>query len=203
MPTKLYDKKQILDDCLAVFARYGYEKTSTVMLAKAAGISRSLIFHHFNNKKELYLSLLDRCFEKGSIEVGFDNELKQQDFFKVKDNISMSKFKYYKKNPEMYKVIMEAFYNTPKELKAEINEKYGELINTRDKELEKLFEKIPLKDNVNSKQAFKLIKLILDHFENKYISEVLEDKNLDETYLQSFIEERNDFLNMVKYGIQK
>jgi AcrR family transcriptional regulator len=58
MPKQLYDKEQILDDCLAVFARHGYEKTSTGMLAEAAGISRALIFHHFNSKKELYLSLL-------------------------------------------------------------------------------------------------------------------------------------------------
>ncbi|MTI46845.1 MAG: TetR/AcrR family transcriptional regulator [Firmicutes bacterium] len=202
MPTQLYDKEQILDDCLAVFARYGYEKTSTVMLAKAAGISRSLIFHHFKSKKELYLSLLDRCFEKGSIEMGFSDMLDNDDFFEVKEKISNTKFNYYKKNPELYKVVMEAFYNTPEELKKEIKERYGGLVGKRDKLLEQLFNKIPLREGVDRKDAFKIIKITLDYFENKYLSDLLEDGDLDEGYLKNFIKERNSFLDMIRYGIQ-
>lgn len=203
MPAKLYDKEQILDACLAVFARHGYEKTSTVMLAEAAGISRSLIFHHFKSKKDLYLSLLDRCFEKGSIEISFDNILEQGDFFEVKEKISNIKFNYYRKNPELYKVIIEAFYNTPEELKMEIWEKYGKLINKRDEVMELLFEKVPLRKGVDRKQAFEIIKITLDYFENKYLSDLVEDKELNETYFQNFIEERNGFFDMIRYGIQK
>lgn len=203
MPAKLYDKEQILDACLAVFARHGYEKTSTVMLAEAAGISRSLIFHHFKSKKDLYLSLLDRCFEKGSIEISFDNILEQGDFFEVKEKISNIKFNYYRKNPELYKVIMEAFYNTPEELKMEICEKYGKLINKRDEVMELLFEKVPLRKGVDRKQAFEIIKITLDYFENKYLSDLVEDKELNKTYFQNFIEERNGFFDMIRYGIQK
>jgi AcrR family transcriptional regulator len=202
MPTKLYDKEQILDDCLAVFARHGYEKTSTVMLAEAAGISRALIFHHFKNKKELYLSLLDRCFEKGSIEMGFDNIPEQQDFFEAKEKISIIKFNYYKENPDLYKIVMEAFYNTPEDLKVEIGERYGQLIGSRDKVLQQLFNKVLLREDVDRKQAFKLIQITLDYFENKYLSELVEGKELDEAYIQSFIEERNGFLDMIRFGIQ-
>lgn len=202
MPTKLYDKEQILDDCLAVFALHGYEKTTTVMLAEAAGISRALIFHHFKNKKELYLSLLDRCFEKGKFKIGFDNMVEQGDFFEVKEKISTIKFDYYKENPDLYKVVMEAFYNTPEELKVEIEERYGELIGNRDKALEQLFERVPLRKGVERKQAFLLIKLTLDYFENKYLSELVDDMDLNESYFQRFIGERNSFLHMIRYGIQ-
>ncbi|AOY74624.1 TetR/AcrR family transcriptional regulator [Clostridium formicaceticum] len=203
MPTKLYDKEQILNDCLAVFARHGYEKTSTVMLAEAAGISRALIFHHFKSKKELYLSLLDRYFEKGSIEMNFNNMLEQGDFFEVKEKISTVKFNYYKENPELYKVVMEAFYNTPEGLKKEIERRYGEFIDKRDNVLEQLFEKVPLREGVDREQAFKLIKLTLDYFENKYLADLVEDENLNEAYFESFIEERNRFFDMIRYGIQK
>lgn len=202
MPTKIYDKEQILDDCLAVFARHGYEKTSTVMLAETAGISRSLIFHHFKNKKELYLSLLDRCFEKGNIEMGFDKELELGDFFKAKEMISTIKHNYYRENPDLYRVIMEAFYNTPEELKAEIEARYGEMIDKKNKQLKQLFKKVPLREGVDREQAFNLIKVTLDYFESKYISELVDNKNMNENYLQSFIEERNSFLEMIRYGIQ-
>lgn len=203
MPAKLYDKEQILDACLAVFARHGYEKTSTVMLAEAAGISRSLIFHHFKSKKDLYLSLLDRSFEKGSIAIDVDNMLEQRDFFEVKEKMSNIKFNYYRKNPELYKVVMEAFYNTPEELKIEVNEKYGKLIDKRNEIMEQLFEKVPLRKGVDRKQAFEIIKITLDYFENKYLSDLVEDKDLNEAYFQNFIEERNQFFDMIRYGIQK
>ena len=203
MPKKLYDKEEILDTCLSVFAEQGYDKTSTTMLAEASGISRALIFHHFKSKKDLYLSLLDRCFEKGSMVIGFDSVSENQNFFEVKDRISIKKFKYYKENPNLYKVIVEAFYNTPDELKADIESKYGRLIEERDKMQEQLFENVPLRDNVDRKKAYKLIKLTLDYFENKYVSELADDKELNECILENLIEERNSFINMIRYGIQK
>lgn len=203
MPKKLYDKEEILDTCLSVFAEHGYDKTSTAMLAEASGISRSLIFHHFKSKKDLYLSLLDRCFEKGSMVMGFESVSEDENFFEVKDRISTIKFKYYKENPDLYKIIIEAFYNTPDELKLEIETKYGRLIEERDKVQERLFENVPLRESVDRKEAYKLIKLTLDYFENKYVSELVDNRELNECILENIIEERNSFINMIRYGIQK
>jgi AcrR family transcriptional regulator len=203
MPKKLYDKEEILDSCLSVFAEHGYDKTSTVMLAEASGISRALIFHHFKSKKDLYLSLLDRCFEKGSMVMGFESVSEDENFFEVKDRISAIKFKYYKENPDLYKVIIEAFYNTPDELKSEIETKYGRLIEERDKVQERLFENVPLRENVDRKEAYKLIKLTLDYFENKYVSELVDNRGLNECILENIIKERNSFINMIRFGIQK
>lgn len=203
MPLQLYEKEHILDACLAVFARYGYTKTSTAMLAEAAGISKSLIFHHFKSKKGLYLSMLDQCFEKRSLERNFDKISKQGDFFTIKEKFSIIKFFYYKENPDLYKVMSEAFYATPNELKKEIKEKYGTLITNGDKVLKLLFEQVPLREGVDRAQAFKLIIIILEYFENQYLSELTPDNHWDETYLQSFLDERNRFLDMIRYGIEK
>lgn len=203
MPKKIYDKEEILDTCLEVFAEHGYNKTSTAMLAKASGISRSLIFHHFKSKKDLYLSLLDRCFERGNMVMGFESVSEDENFFEVKDRISAIKFKYYKENPDLYKVIIEAFYNTPDELKSEIDTKYGRLIEERDKVQERLFANVPLRENVDRKEAYKLIKLALDYFENKYVYELVDNRELNECILENIIKERNSFINMIRFGIQK
>jgi len=201
VPLQLYDKKQIMDACLAVFALHGYEKTSTMMLADAAGISKALVFHHFKSKKELYLSILDRCFEKGRTEMGINALPEAPDFFEAKEKLSIMKFSYYRNNPDLYKVVREAFYATPDELKAEIEEKYGELIVNKDKVWERLFEKVSLRAGVERGQAFELIMLTLDYFEKKYLSEFM-DNDLNERYLQRFLDERNSFLAMIRYGIQ-
>ncbi|HYE82062.1 MAG TPA: TetR/AcrR family transcriptional regulator [Clostridia bacterium] len=203
MPLQLYDKEKILDACLSVFARYGYENTSVAMLAEAAGISKALIFHHFKSKKELYLNILDQCFEKGRMELGVDVLPEARDFFEAREKFSIIKFEYYKRNPDVYKLAKEAFYATPEELKAEIEEKYGAMIANKDEVWEQLFEKVPLREGVNRAQAYELVMLIMDYFEKKYFSDWMNEYNLDDEYLKRFIKERNSFFAMIRYGIEK
>lgn len=203
MPIQLYDKEKILDACFQVFARHGYANTSTTMLAEAAGISKALIFHHFKSKKELYLSILDRCFEKGRIDMGFDTLLQNQDFFAAKEKASLTKFHYYKKNPDLMRIMREAFYATPDELKTEIQDKYGKLLANNEKEWKSLFERVSLREGVDREQAFRLVMLTLDYFDRKYLSDVEQYDDLDETYLRDFLAERNSFLAMVRFGIEK
>jgi len=203
MPLQLYEKEQILDACLAVFAENGYENTTTAMLAEAAGISKALIFHHFKSKKELYLSLLDRSIEVGKGEIDVDSILKAQDFFKAKEDFSIIKFNYYRKNPNVYKIGREAFYETPEELKEELAFRYGNIIEKKEDVWRKLFDIVILREGVDRDQAFKLIMITLDYFEGKYLSELTGNYALDQEYFQQFIEERRSFLNMIRFGIEE
>lgn len=207
MPLQLYEKEQILDACFAVFVRYGYTNTSTAMLAEVAGISKALIFHHFKSKKELYLSVLNQCLEKMTTEISVDLRSEYQDFFEAKGKSGLLKFDYLKKNPDASKMVFEAFYATPDELKADIDElktviqeKYGALRTARDKQL---FEKVPLREGVEREQAFELIKITMDYFEKKCLSELTDETKLDETYWQCFFDNRNSFLEMIRYGIEQ
>jgi TetR/AcrR family transcriptional regulator len=203
LPLQLYEKEQILDACLTVFARYGYEKTSTAMLAEAAGISKALIFHHFKSKKELYFCVLDRCLEKVKAELHFDDLPEYWDFFESINQFSRIELDYFKKNPDEYKLLTEVYYATPKELKADIEEKMGTLIAARNKVLECLFDKVPLKEGVDRRQAFELIRITLKHVEDKLLSEVTDHTSLDETYMERVIDEMNRFLAMIRYGIER
>lgn len=200
---KLYDKEKILDACFDVFARNGYANTSTTMLAEAAGISKALIFHHFKSKKEVYLSILDRCIEKGRIEMGVDALLENQDFFEAYEKVSITKFHYYKNNPDLNRIMMEAFYRTPEELKTEIRDKYGMLLSTVEKEWKRLFKKVPLREGVDPEQAFRLVMLTMQHLDNKYLLERKDDDGLEETVLQDILAERNSFLSMIRFGIEE
>ncbi|MDR6224383.1 TetR/AcrR family transcriptional regulator [Desmospora profundinema] len=203
MPLQLYKKEKILDACLAVFARHGYEKTSTAMLAEAAGISKALIFHHFKSKHELYLSILDRCVKKVRAELRIRDLPDQPNFFEVNEAFIRIKVDYLRRNPDVYKVMMEAFHATPDELKVEIEEKYGELIMARDKSWKQLFEKVPLREGVDREEAYKLIRITLDYFEQKYLSEITDKSEWDEAIVRRFIDEISRFLDMIRYGIQR
>ncbi|MBA4600790.1 TetR/AcrR family transcriptional regulator [Thermoactinomyces mirandus] len=202
MPAKLYDKDQILEICQHVFALHGYEKTSTVMLAKAAGVSRALLFHHFRNKKELYLEIVDRSLAKGRQELETANLSGYQDFFEAREKFSRLKFNFFQTNPDAYRILKEALVETPEAIIKEVKERYGKLQTGLNKLWKDLFNKVSLKSGVDRGQAFRLVMLVLDDFDRKYISEATENDVLNRSYFQRFLKERNSFLAMVRYGIQ-
>ena len=53
--------QRILNAALREFSLRGYDEASTNRSAKAAGISKALMFHYVKSKEELFLLLLDYC----------------------------------------------------------------------------------------------------------------------------------------------
>src|SRR3954451_13385548 len=56
-------KARILDAAAEVFASHGYESTSIDEVAEAAGISKPVIYDHFDSKKDLHIALIDKQTE--------------------------------------------------------------------------------------------------------------------------------------------
>jgi AcrR family transcriptional regulator len=52
-------REQLLDVALDVFARTGYHDTSMNDVAEAAGVTKPVLYQHFESKRELYRALLD------------------------------------------------------------------------------------------------------------------------------------------------
>lgn len=52
-------REQLLDVALDVFARTGYHGTSMNDVADAAGVTKPVLYQHFESKRELYQALLD------------------------------------------------------------------------------------------------------------------------------------------------
>lgn len=53
----------IINAGFQVFSQNSYRRSPMSEIADAAGISKSLLFHYFHNKKELYLFLWKKCEE--------------------------------------------------------------------------------------------------------------------------------------------
>jgi AcrR family transcriptional regulator len=52
-------RDRILDAAKNLFAQYGYQRTSMVDIAKAAGLSRPALYLQFHSKDEVYLALAE------------------------------------------------------------------------------------------------------------------------------------------------
>jgi AcrR family transcriptional regulator len=63
-------REQLLAAATQAFARTGFAATSLDDIAEAAGISRVLLYRHFDSKTELYRAVLDRAIARLTAAVG-------------------------------------------------------------------------------------------------------------------------------------
>jgi TetR/AcrR family acrAB operon transcriptional repressor len=63
-------RQALLDAALQEFSRQGYQATRLQDIAKAAGVTRGAIYHHFGGKAELYNTLMETASaqESGAVE---------------------------------------------------------------------------------------------------------------------------------------
>jgi len=54
----------LLNAALKEFAAKGFDEASTNVIAKESGISKGLMFHYVNSKKDLFLFLFDYCTDR-------------------------------------------------------------------------------------------------------------------------------------------
>jgi AcrR family transcriptional regulator len=57
-------REQILDVAVQVFARNGYHGTSMNDVAEAAGVTKPVLYQHFDSKQDLYLALIDEVGQR-------------------------------------------------------------------------------------------------------------------------------------------
>lgn len=66
-------REQILDAATRAFARSGFSATSLDDVAAEAGITRVLLYRHFDSKADLYRSVLDRAYTRVKAALGGDD----------------------------------------------------------------------------------------------------------------------------------
>lgn len=63
-------RRQIMDVAVKLFARQGFNGTTTRQVAQAAGVTEALIFRHFPSKEDLYWAVIDsKCSAVGQREL--------------------------------------------------------------------------------------------------------------------------------------
>src|SRR6516162_10180602 len=69
MPTRLSARdrrRQILAIASGIFARKGYQGTTTREIAEEAGVNEALLFRHFPSKENLYWTIIEeQCSARG------------------------------------------------------------------------------------------------------------------------------------------
>lgn len=126
------EKRQaIINAGYRVFSQNTYKNSPMSEIADAAGISKSLLFYYFRNKKELYLFLWDKCAET---TIEFLTEYgcyEQNELFESMERGMQAKLEIIRMYPDMGKFTIKAFYETDPEISIEIQKSYHKYFNLK------------------------------------------------------------------------
>ena len=126
----LPEEKQhtIINAGFRVFSQNSYKKSPVREIAEAAGISKSLLFHYFHNKKELYLFLWDYCAKMTLEYLDKYQCYAEPDLFEIMHRGLQAKTALIRQYPDMAMFVMKAYYEKDPEVRGEIQksiEKHG------------------------------------------------------------------------------
>lgn len=191
-----------------LFATLGYYQTSANLIAETADVSKALIFHHFNSKKNLYFTIINdsidvlmKAFEKEwqpQDSVDFFEQLKY--FVKMKMNVAVL-------CPIENKLLMQAFITPPKELINELEQLFKEkskpMLALNDDYIYQLLTPHTIREGVELNQAKLLIRTVFEGFSQRIINEYAGkiDNLMNET--EKILSEMDAIIDILKYGIYK
>ena len=128
------EKQQaIINAGYRVFSQNSYKNSPMSEIAMEAGISKSLLFYYFHNKKELYLFLWNKCAET-TIDFMTKYECyEQKELFESMERGMRAKLEIIRLYPDMANFTIKAFYEKDADICLAIQESYHNYFNLKAK----------------------------------------------------------------------
>lgn len=193
-------RERILDAALREFAEQGYDQGSTNAIAKAAGVAKGLIFHHFGNKQALYVAVVERAVARVTAQYERERAESSNDIFErllggmVHENELMRAY------PLEYRLIGEAFYSRVSPLPEPVRQKYEAFGRG---ELERMLldgvDASRLRPGVSLEQVAELIHLIVDAMTRRVQLEAPGSPSWDDQVTE-FYRQLGDYLDIIRNG---
>ncbi|MBA2871084.1 AcrR family transcriptional regulator [Anoxybacillus calidus] len=204
-------KDLIIKVAIEEFVKNGYEKASTDVITRRAGISKGILFHYFKSKKNLYLYLVNYVKDHLT-EISMEElrEIQCDDFFERIKEIVLLKQKVTAQYLQETQFITDAFTNPPVAVKKEMEEIIKKYYETYQEDfllehvyVKDLIQTEKLREDISVDTVISMTMCIVEQLSNKYLA-LYKNKQIDiMNSTESLIKELNEYLKIVKYGIYK
>lgn len=124
-------QRAILNAGYRVFSQNSYKKSPMSEIAAAAGISKSLLFHYFYNKRELYLFLWETCAQVTVAYLQKYGCYEQTDLFESMYRGLQAKVRIMKQYPNMGAFALKAYYEKDPAVCEDIQKSFAERVAFR------------------------------------------------------------------------
>ncbi|MGP4040920.1 TetR/AcrR family transcriptional regulator [Gracilibacillus sp. D59] len=115
----------ILNAALKEFAMKGFDDASTNVIAKESGISKGLMFHYVNSKKDLFLFLYDYCSDMINKEYLNLMNFNEKDIFEKLRQSYLLQIELLQKHPWIFEFIKINAITKSDEINKELKKRIG------------------------------------------------------------------------------
>ncbi len=195
-------REEIINAALKEFAAKGFDDASTNVIAKEAGISKSLMFHYVNNKKDFFLFLYEYCLEIIKKEYFYLVDLSEKDIFERLRQTYMLKVKVLKKYPWIFDFTKVVVFTDSEAVKNELDERRK---NLDEYSLLNFYGDIDIskfRENLDVEKSKQLIYWAIGGYANQILEEMRSDENYKADYEKIGIE-FNGYLNELRKSFYK
>lgn len=167
---KLDEDKQlaIINSGLEIFSIYGFQKSSTDLIARKAGISKGLLFYYFKNKLSYFEFLFEYSQKIISSSIDMDLCRKSRDFFEVLECVIDQKYKLLTKYPHIFNFIVVAYWSNDNRIIDIVSNKVISYDNFNIYEYLDNTDKSKFKNEEDIHKVIEMLSLMLDgYIQNK------------------------------------
>ncbi|MGL4772346.1 MAG: TetR/AcrR family transcriptional regulator [Clostridium sp.] len=190
-------KEKIIAIALEEFANNGYKGASTNAICKKGNISKGLLYHYFTSKESLYESVLEDSLNKfKGVFVSITENKNKKGIDYISDYFDM-KFKFFKENPLISKILTGAILNN----NLEIAKNFLKSVEEENRRIiYDVIETIHINPKFDKEKAFELIMMIGEKLEEKHMKyvEINEEKAIED-----FRRDHKIMLEMIFEGIDR
>jgi len=193
---------RILNSALKEFAQKGYQNASTNEIVKEAEISKGLLFHYFNNKKDLYLFLHDHFIDIFMEEIHAKINWTEKDIFERYRDIARLKFQVYQKYPEMLNFIKNVYSEDSSEVRPDLERRKKELLSKGYADLFGDIDTSKFKDGIDVQRAKNIIFWTMEGFAYQYQGSVA-TLQLETMDIEDLIAQMDTYSETLRQGFYK
>ncbi len=179
----------IINAALKEFANKGFRDASTNVIAKNSGISKPLMFHYINNKKDFFFFLFDYCLDILNLEYFNKINLKEKDIFERLRQACLLKIKVMQKYPWIFDFIKIVVLNDAEEINAELKDRRKKVETNLFERFYDDIDQSKFRDELNVDKAKQLIYWAV----GGYAGEILDQLQSDNTENFNFEKIRIEF----------
>lgn len=157
-------QRDILNAAFKVFARSDYKHASMQQIADEARISKSLLFHYFKNKQELYLHLWSVATQLTARATQQSGVLETADFFEMLRRTTHAKCAIMREYPHLSDFSLRAYYEQDPTVSAEIHRDVDAYADRGEELVTRLVDPSTLRDDVTVDEVYRQFVLLSDGY---------------------------------------
>ena len=157
-------QRDILNAAFKVFARSDYKHASMQQIADEARISKSLLFHYFKNKRELYLHLWDVAAQQTARATQESGVLETNDFFEMLRRTTHAKCTVMRAYPNSFAFAVRAYYEQDPAVRAAIHRDVDAYTDRGEELVTRIVDTATLRDDVAVEEVYRQFVMLSDGY---------------------------------------